>query len=268
VALPPARVPPLKLIVQSARGDFISSHQCNSSDLQDYRAKVAELGEFRRFVGDTVGQLRPEEAQRVFDELTLRTKEVEDLRNVLGRASAVMATYGVNVINHHTISFVIPRGCSRIEILKECQELERTPSGKAILTSELLEGFARREKFTSRAASSEHICIDAHVRYGDRMNREDHETFIRKKGLTLPTSADLAAAFALNWVATGESLCGRWSKKESLTYYVRCEEGSFKCGYRGLVESSISDCSSGPSVTVSARIPRGPNGWELWRVSE
>lgn len=246
----------------------MSSHQFNSSDLQDYRAKVAELSEFRRFVGDTIGQLRPEEAQRVFDELTVRTKEVEDLRNVLGRACTVIATYGVNVINDHTISFVIPRGCSRIEVLNQCQELVMTQWGKEILSGRLLEGFAQSEKFTSQAAFSEHICIDAHVRYADGMNREHHETFIRQKGLTLPTRADLATAFALHWVATGESLFGWWIKNEGRPYQVRCRDSSFTCTSSGLRENCIGDSNWGPSVTVSARIPRGPNGWELWRVSE
>jgi hypothetical protein len=52
----------------------------DSEALEQYRRKAAELGQLRKEIGERIGELNPSEAQKEFDRLVLRTKELEELR--------------------------------------------------------------------------------------------------------------------------------------------------------------------------------------------
>jgi hypothetical protein len=55
------------------------NHQYDSRELEEYQKNVVELGELRKGIGDSIGTLDLAEAERAFDELTPRTKEVDSL---------------------------------------------------------------------------------------------------------------------------------------------------------------------------------------------
>jgi hypothetical protein len=232
----------------------------DSKSLQQYREKVAKLSELRKAVGDQLGKLAPSEAERVFDELTLRTREMESLGGSLGKDGVLLAKYGVEVINSHTVSFVLPKGCSRIEILHEVQELIRDRDGRNLVNPEWLAVWGESPRFASRIASSELFRIDGHVEGGDGRTREEQESLVTAKGFTLPSLEDLAVAFALNWVATGEPLISRGSPHNDC--YIRASFGALVFYHSaGLNEPHRRDGilwevgnSSGRFIAVSARL--------------
>jgi hypothetical protein len=193
--------------------------------LQEYRAKVAETAKLREEVqklaeaSQISGNLGP--ARSLFEELTLKSKELGDLREALGLKGVFLARYGYERINDHTAQFVLPKGCTRLEILQEARELV---TDRPLITPTTLAEWSKLDEFSSSVASSECICIDGHVEGGDGSVTETDE-FIGRKGIELPRSEDLAVAFALHWVATGEPLLGWKDSSKSCSNDIRAMGG-------------------------------------------
>jgi hypothetical protein len=192
-------------------------------------------------------------AQDILAEASLKTKAYEELREKLGPTGIFLAKYGVEVINEHTILFVLPKGCSRIDILNEAQRLVGGRDQRDLILPQELEKWQRDERFTKPAAKSERICIDGHVKGGDAKDRATQEKFVSDKGLSLASIEDLAVAFALHWVATGEPLFG-WYSQNSYSYWVRGAGGSLDFPHRGLRAYSVNDDNDDPDVAVAARV--------------
>ena len=89
--------------------------------LQDLKAAAKELHELSRGVGRAIdsaaetGELQ--RAKDAFAELEARTKEYDKLREKLGPAGIFLAKFNVEVRGPHEVSFVLPKGVSRIEML-------------------------------------------------------------------------------------------------------------------------------------------------------
>lgn len=228
----------------------------STEDLRRYRTQASELAELRKTLGDTIGHLEPEKARQVFDELTLRTKEIEALKSSLGAAGVILAKYGVEVVNDHTVSFVLPKECSRIEILHEAQELVLERDKRELIGASCLNRWNRDKTFYSQAALSEHICIDGHVEGSTYKTRQMQIDFLSEKGLTMATKQDLVTAFALHWVATGEPLFRWWpNSHSSLSFDCRVEKDQLVMGSIGLVSFGDDPWAQSSKLAVSARIP-------------
>jgi hypothetical protein len=232
-----------------------SAHQ--SEQLLSFRQAAAELAEFRKNAeisleeAATKGDLKA--AQGILAEASLKTKAYQELRDKLGPTGIFLAKYGVEVINDHTILFVLPKGCSRIDILNEAQGLVGGRDQRDLIYPDHLEKWQRDERFTKPAAKSERICIDGHVKGGDAKDRATQEKFVSDKGLSLPSIEDLAVAFALHWVATGEPLFG-WYSQNSYSYWVRGAGGSLGFCPGGLDAVSVDDGDGPRNVAVAARV--------------
>jgi hypothetical protein len=106
-------------------------------------------------------------AQDILAEASIKTQAYQGLREKLGSIGVFLAKYGVEVINEHTILFVLPKGCSPIEILIEAQELVRQRDDRDLIHPGHLERWQRDGYFSRSVEASERICIDGHVKGGD-----------------------------------------------------------------------------------------------------
>jgi hypothetical protein len=229
-----------------------------SEALQQYRKKGAEIAELRNELNRKIGSLEPSEAQKEFDRFVVRTEEFEQLRAQLEPKDLFMAKYGVIVINDHTVSFVLPKGCSRIEMLQEASELA---NAAGLLDRWVLASWSVQERFTEVATESERICIDGHVEGMDSKTRKEQTSFLSGKGLVMPSLEDLAVAFALHWVATGEPLFGWMNDSWTSSYEIRAESGalafinSTPLSIAGLISCGDRDDEGWYWLGASARVP-------------
>lgn len=197
-------------------------NQYDINSLAVYREKAAELAPVRERVQkllDGVQECNLSEIEEAMHELSLRTQELEELRRGLGSSAVLLATYGVDVIDDHTVSFVIPQGISRIAILEEVQGLSENRTLIPAATSEF---FRRVPLFSQAAEFSERICIDGNVGGAEHRTLQVQQEILASRKLTMAKIEDLAVAFGLFYVATGNSLFGAWSMMgTSVPYHVR-----------------------------------------------
>jgi hypothetical protein len=226
--------------------------------LRDFRRAGAELAEFRKnaetaFEAAAItGDLKA--AQDILAEASLKTQAYQELRDKLGPTGIFLAKYGVEVINEHTVLFVLPKGCSRIDILNEAQRLVPGIGNWNLIYPSRLEKWQKEECFTKLAATSERICIDGHVKGGDGKDGATQVKFLADKGLRLSSIEDLAVAFALHWVATGDSLFDWLDKSRDYSAYVRCAGGALCVDSCGLHMFDVEDRYDNVDVAVSARV--------------
>jgi len=220
-----------------------------------YRADAKELLSLHHSVKELLkeaaisGDLKP--AQEALDQLNLRTKNFEQLRQELGPAGIFAAKYGVEIESDHSISFVIPRGVSRLEIIEEAHGLVKD---RNLIYPNQLENWRKDPKFTEKATKSERFFIDGHVPNSVDKTRKQQERYVKDQGkrhslkVELPTLEDLAVAFSLFYVANdGQSMIGR-------AWMVRAEGGSlYFDGYGLVVYDRIDGGNCVSNVAVSAR---------------
>lgn len=232
----------------------MATEQYDSKALESYRKKAAELAELREDVGQKIGALEPTKAQREFDKLVLRTRELDELRARLEPKDLFMITYGVTVTNFSTVSFVIPKGCSRLEILQEARSLEGNDG--LISTKELMRWAEDgRFRFTKRAMSSERIRIQGHVPAAWSQPRRMQVDFLSRHGLAIASREDLAVAFAVHWVATQSPLGGWFGPEKTCSYRMRDASGALRYRHGSLEAIVLHDEIDDYDVTVAARIP-------------
>jgi hypothetical protein len=228
----------------------------DSNKLKEYRERAAALHDLSKGVEERIGKAAESgvigSAREALGELNLRTKEFEDFRGTLTAAEIFVARYNVEVVNEHTVSFVIPKGVSRIEILQEAQRLV---ADRDLIWPDQLAEWITDPKFTTEATTSELVCIDGHVPNSTNKTRAQQEKMVGKENL--PTLEDLAVAFAGNWIATGEPLFGWYNNSTLWSHLVRAAGGALDFIGHGLCVCSVPDDHSGVGVAVSSRgLPR------------
>jgi hypothetical protein len=188
--------------------------QQNTELLDRYRQKAAELGAIRERVAEVLeqskrsGDLTP--VTPLLDELNLRTKKLEEFRATLAPSDLFMAKYNVMVHNSRAVSFVIPKGVSRFEILEEAQGL--WPVDEAYRHRGPLLKLFQKEAFRRVAPTSESVGIDVSEKGLENLTRQGQEVLLahrifRDKGyLGMASLEDVVVAFAAFWVATQSSL--------------------------------------------------------------
>lgn len=211
----------------------MANQQRLSEALRQYRQKGAEIGELRQQLDQKIGTLTASDAQKEFEELKLRTKEFDQLRARLGPTDLFLARYGVEVVSDHTVSFVVPKGCSRIEILEEAN---RSANETRFISSQNFDIWADNPRFTSSSQQSVKLCIEGKLEGSGGMTRKQQEHLTSELGLQMPNFEDLVIALAAFWVATGKPLPG-WCNSPFGGYVVRAASGCALVGRRGLLIS-------------------------------
>jgi hypothetical protein len=223
--------------------------------LHEYRERAAALHDLSKGVEERMGQAAEsgaiEAARQALGELTLRTKEFEEFRKRLNPAEIFLAKYNVEVINDHTVSFVVARGVAPIEILREAQGLV---VDRDLIWADQLATWEKDPKFTAPATTPERISIDGHVPNSTNKTRTQQEAMVGIENL--PPLEHLAVAFAVNWIATGEPLLGWYNKSRSWSNVVRAAGGALDFGCVGLLVYDLYDADSSYNVVaVSSRAP-------------
>lgn len=212
------------------------------------RNKLGEISEISGVTAD----FGP--AHELLQEFGRESKALADLARSLGAEGVFLAKYGYEKIDGTTAQFVIPRNCPRLEILQEAQGL--AVDKPLIRPAQLLE-WAKDERFTRIETLTERICIDGHVVCSRGRSKEKQFELLRTKGLEPPRLEDLVVAFALHWVATGQSLFGWFNYAETESNSIRAS-GGVAYYQKGFGLSSWNDeedhGSSSGSLGISARI--------------
>jgi len=212
----------------------ISYNPENSKKLREQACALSEYQQTAQAeiqVATQEGDL--DKARGVLEAATLRIKEYENFRKSLSEEELLLAKYGVEVINEHTILFVIPKGTSRISILEEANKLVQARDGRHLITPDSLSSWQKDKRFTKEQEASKRLCIDGHVQGGESKSRKAQEAFLGKE-FKMAQFEDLAVAFSLHWVATGEPLFEWYAKHDEWSFAIRCVGGALSFNRDGL----------------------------------
>jgi hypothetical protein len=187
-------------------------------------------------------------ARDALDQLKASGVAFKELRNTLSPTDLFIAKYNIQVHGPHEVSFVLPKGVSRYEMLCEAQELVAERDNRNLVLPTRLKEWERDKTFKATTTIPERIQIDGHVEGGDGKTRAEQEAFLKSKGLPQANLEDLAAAFVAFYVATGKNL---FEGKR-----VRAAGGVLNFHSDGLLVSDIVDDDSFSFVAVSSRVPR------------
>ena len=234
----------------------MSQQSYNRKQLQDLRTAAKELHELslgvERAIDSAAETGELQKAKDAFAELELKTAEYEKFRATLSPEVLFLAKYNVEVHGPHEVSFVLPKGVSRIEMLQEAQSLVGDMN---LIYPDRLTKWQQDPKFTAVAAATQRIHINGRVQGGDAQSREQQEAFLTAEGLQMPSLEDLAAAFVAHYIATKEPLFGWYDKSIGTSFIVRAAGGALYFYSVGLYISVIFDDDRNDHVAVAAALP-------------
>jgi len=231
----------------------------NQDLVKQYRDAAMELHALRQSVEpqfDSAVESGDKQAARdALDQLKASGEEFKNLRNTLTPTDLFIAKYNIQVHGPHEVSFVLPKGVSRYEMLCEAQGLVAERDNRNLVLPTQLERWKDDKTFKATSTTPERIQIDGHVDGGDGMNRADQEAFLKNMGLPQANLEDLAAAFVAHCVATGEPLFGCYDQANEWSFMVRAAGGVLSFNSYGLDVNDIDDDLSFSNMAVSSRVP-------------
>ena len=232
----------------------------NQAKVNEYRDSAVKLSELRREVeqqfDSAVTDGNKELARSALDQLKVSGAAFQELRTTLSPTDLFIAKYNIQVHGPHEVSFVLPKGVSRYEMLCEAQGLVAGRDSRDLVWPDDLKTWKDDKTFKATSTTPERIQIDGHVAGGDAMNRADQESFLKNKGLPQANLEDLAAAFVAHWVATGEPLFGCYDQAYEWSFAVRAAGGALRFGCRGLHVYGVGDGYGFSCLAVASRVPR------------
>jgi hypothetical protein len=120
------------------------------------------------------------------------------------RRQDFVTKYNIKVLGEGQVSFTLPNGASRIDILNEAQALSPELHGRPAVYAERLAKWTVDSAYTEKVTADTAKSVDGNVSNSIRMNRAEQEA----KGWNNIDLADLAAAHAAYFIATGKDLFG------------------------------------------------------------
>ena len=185
-------------------GPFMTELTSSAKKIQEYREQAAALKDFYDIhFKELCCERKLQDLQAKAAELQSLTATFEELRQQLTPSEIFIATYGVTVLDDHTVSFVIPKGVSRLSILQTANTLT---TDRPLINSQHLKQWGSISAFRTKLKESQLICIDGEVPHTAGKHREEQELMVGRSNLALVE--DLAVAFAVNWIVTGRPLFG------------------------------------------------------------
>jgi hypothetical protein len=221
-----------------------------------YRTAATELHTLRADVGERIkvaienGDMAA--ARGALEELQACGEKFQELRSTLTARDLFVVKYNIQVHGPHEVSFVLPKGVSRYEMLSEAQGVV---TDRKLVYPRQLEKWRADPVLQKSSDAPERIRIEARLQGGDGKDRATQEALVQGLGYTLPSLEDLAAAFVAHYVATGEPLFGWSDKVNEWSFWVRAAGGALHCFCYGLRVDGGRDVKNLSPVGVSARIP-------------
>ncbi len=219
----------------------------NQDKVTRYYEAATELHNLRVEVGQRIEAAidagNNQEARSALEELQASGEKFQELRSTLTARDLFVAKYNIEVHGRHEVSFVLPKGVSRYEMLSEAQGLV---DDRVLVCPYQLKDWQKNPAFEKRCDVPERIHVDGHVQGGDAKDRATQEALVKSRGLTLPSLEDLAAAFVAHYVATGMDIFQDQVVRAAggalhflgihLTVnHLFPDSGSWKCGVAALV---------------------------------
>ena len=231
----------------------------NQAKVNEYRDSAVKLHALRQRVEqqfDSAVESGDKQAARdALAELKASGAAFQELRTTLSPTDLFIAKYNIQVHGPHEVSFVLPKGVSRYEMLCEAQGLVAGRDSRPLVWPAQLTKWKDDKTFKATSTTPERIQIDGHVEGADGKTRAKQEEFLKSKGLPQANLEDLAAAFVAHWVATGEPLFGRYRQNE-WSFVVRAAGGALYFNGSGLHVVGIDDGNSLSLMAVASRVPR------------
>jgi hypothetical protein len=232
----------------------VSQQSYERKQLQDLKAAAKELQDLSVGVGRAIDQAAESgdirAAHEAFAALQSTTAGYEKFRATLSPEVLFVAKYNVDVHGEHQVSFVLPKGVSRMDMLKEANDLV---GDRDLIYPAHLTKWEQDPKFTDVATTSQRIYIDGHVAGGDAKTLAEQEAFLNAKELQMPSMEDLAVACVAHYVATRELLFGLY-ESGGWSFVVRAVGGALRFHSKGLVEYDLSVHSRFAHVAVAAHV--------------
>ena len=224
----------------------------NQDKVNQYRNSAVRLHELRQSVeqqfDSAVTDGNKQAARDALDQLKVSGEEFKNLRNTLTPTDLFIAKYNIQVHGPHEVSFVLPKGVSRYEMLSEAQSLVVDREHRDLVWRTQLNKWDKDKTFQATSTTPERIQIDGHVEGADGKTRAKQEEFLKSKGLPQANLEDLAAAFVAFYVATGKDLFQ--------DQVVRAAGGVLRFGSCGLCVLAVGGDVGHSGMAVSSRVPR------------
>lgn len=192
--------------------------QDQNQQLKQYRRAAADLEALYRDVGEHIQRCKQvgdlSAGQNALSELELRIEDFKKLRSSLTPQNLFLATYNVEVYGPHEVSFVLPKGVTRLDLCKEANDL--VADDKTLITTIQLGAWEKNAGFTRVTEVPERVHIKAHDSQRFQVVEEQKRS-LRERKLEMASFEDVVAAFAVHHVATQESLfpwIGDWEGSE------------------------------------------------------
>lgn len=181
--------------------------EINHEQLKQYRQAAADLDALRRDVGERIDRAKQGDdlaaGYEALSELETRMEDFKNLRSSLTPLDLFLATYNVEVHGPYEVSFVIPRGTSRFDLLREAYDF--MPEEQKLVALIHLRARATEPSFTKASDATERVHIKVH---DDRRFQEAKELneYLKERNEEMATLEDVVTAFDMHYVATHDAL--------------------------------------------------------------
>ena len=159
------------------------------------------------------------------------------------RRQEFIAKYSIKVFAGSQVSFTLPSGTSRIDLLNEAQGLASDAFGRNAVYPSRLETWKKDSAFTAKATENLERSLDGNVKNSTRMTRGEQEA----KGWNNVDLCDLATAHVAYFIATGKDLFAN--------NVVRARGGALDFSADGLGVTGFLDGDRYRNVAASAALP-------------
>lgn len=138
------------------------------------------------------------------NDLKTLLREYEQTQSLKARQTEFLKKYDVKVLGKGKVSFTIPEGSSRLDLLNEAQAIAPELLGQPAVYELRLEMWAKDPAFTTKVSKATSFSINGNVKGSTGKTRKEQES----NGWNDVDLADLAAAHQVYLIATKKDLFG------------------------------------------------------------
>ncbi len=223
--------------------------------MEQIDVKQALIGQIKEKVKELLNIPEVEEERRIRQALKiLKTNIIQQALYVLEdgarkiRAiepqSRFVTKYSIKVLGDSQVSFKLPRGTSRVDLMNEAQALAPELFKKKAVSPSCLEIWNNDLAFTEKVMLDLEKSIDGSIKSSNLMTRTEQEA----RGWNNIDMRDLATAHVAYLIATGQDLFAN--------NVVRARDGALGFNDGGLSVSNYRDDLRGFYIAASAALPQ------------
>ncbi len=226
-------------------------------DFESYRTTleraVALESEAAQRMGEaaTSGDVRL--LNNLFDEMTLRVEQLDQLRKRMTHRDRLIARFSVEVPQEGVVSLIIPSGVSRMSLLEQGDSAVRESHGRGSVWGPVLQRWRQSREFSDAHPQSEAITIKGRIEGTEGKPAREQAAAIEGLGYEPATPWDVAVAHLAYAIATGGNLFGWRAKGES--FRARTTQGVLSLGPQGLSDLDFHSSLNDGRIMMPGRVP-------------